>query len=162
MHLVKVIVLLFAVIVVSACGESRSQHSESGSNSRIGVLSSPSAKPQYRENVRSLDGPQSVELVAGNTVVGHYADSEGVFVDYFAPDGGLVSAEPDGTVHHGRWKARYTEFCIEYDDHPHLAHQRCFSFFEKNGRYSSFRPGEPGFYDIDSITSGNVKNLPLE
>jgi hypothetical protein len=149
-------------VVLSACAQGGTEHGQSASNGRIGVMTTPSAGPQYRENVRSLDGPQSVDLVVGNTVEGHYTDTPGRFLDYFAPDGRFVSLEPDGAVHQGRWKARYTEFCIEYDDHPHLKHQRCFSFFESSGRYSSFRPGNAGFYDIDSITAGNVKNLPLE
>lgn len=149
--------------LMAACAESGTQHSQSGFDLRIGVMPSATAGAKYRENVRSLDGPQSVALVTGNTVAGRYTDTPGTFFDYFAPDGRFVSLEPDGAVYPGRWKARYTEFCIEYDSHPHLAYQRCFSFFESgDGRFTSFRPGGTGFYDIDIITPGNVKDLPLE
>ena len=145
----KILLFLPLALLVAACAE------QSGPQY-------PKNRPEFREGNRGLDGPQSVELVVGNTVEGRYTATEGVFVDYFAPDGRFVSREPDGAIYRVRWKARYTEFCIEYDDHPHLAHQRCFSFWEKDGRYSSFRPGGAGFYDIDFITPGNVKNLPLE
>jgi len=162
MRLRTLAILLTSLLALAACAEGGKEHGTNTSGTRIGTLSSPSGTPTYRENVRSLDGPQSVDLVVGNTVVGRYTETPGTFADYFAPDGRFVSREPDGKTYLGRWKARYTEFCIEYDNHPHLAHQRCFSFFESGGRYASFRPGGVGFYDIDSITSGNVENLPLE
>jgi hypothetical protein len=154
---------LFAAtaLVLTACAESGSQDGENGSNGRVGILLPQAAGPQYRDNVRSLDGPQSVTLVAGNTVQGRYTDIPGTFIDYFAPDGRLVSVEPDGKIYRGTWKARYTQFCVRYDA-PKPPHLLCFDFFEKDGRYSSFRPGGAGFFDISTITPGNVKNLPLE
>jgi len=118
-------------------------------------------RTEYRTAERSLDGPQTVELVSGNTVTGHYSVTEGTFVDYFAPDGRLVSREPDGTVYQGTWSARYTQFCTQHDN-PARPHQYCFNFYEADSRYSWFRPGGQGFYDVDSITPGNVKNLPLQ
>ena len=139
MSLRSLALLAVTTMVLTACAGSGSQYGDSGSTGRVGVMSSQAAGPQYRENVRSLDGPQSVELVVGNTVEGRYTDTPGTFIDYFAPDGRLVSAEPDGKIYRGIWKARYTEFCIQYDD-PTRPHYRCFSFFVKDGRYSSFRP----------------------
>jgi hypothetical protein len=94
-------------------------------------------------------------------VTAHYSVTEGTFIDYFAPDDRLVSLEPGGKIYRGIWKPRYTQFCIQYDD-PARPHLYCFDFFETDGRYSSLRPGGVGFYDIDSIKPGNVKNLPLE
>jgi hypothetical protein len=161
MRLRSLALLAAAALVFTACAESGSRYGESGSNGRVGIMPSQAAGPQYRDNVRSLDGPQSVELAAGKTVVGRYTETPGIFVDYYAPDGRLVSLEPDGTIYRGIWKARYTQFCVQYDP-PKPPHLLCFSFFEKDGRYSSFRPGGVGFYDIDSVTPGNVKNLPLE
>jgi len=139
---------LAAVLAVSACAE------QSGPQS-------PKNRPVTREGGRSLDAPQSVELVVGNTVKGHYSDTPGTYVDYFAPDGRLVTREPDGQIYNGTWKARYTQFCVQYDL-PKPTYLQCFEFAEYNGGYSTFRPGGAGFYDIDSITPGNTEDLPLE
>jgi len=62
--------LAATAVVLSACTQGSTEQGKNSSGSRIGVMTSPSADPQYRENVRSLDGPQSVDLVVGNTEEG--------------------------------------------------------------------------------------------
>jgi len=52
MRPLRTIILLSAVLVVGACTESATEHGKNSSGSRIGVMTSPSAEPQYRENVR--------------------------------------------------------------------------------------------------------------
>lgn len=148
----KMTALLAALLALSACAEKKE-------GPRYGYRADN--RSEYRTADRSLDGPQTVELVSGNTVIGHYSVTEGTFIDYFAPDGRLVSREPDGMVYQGTWSARYTQFCTQHDN-PARPHQYCFDVFETDGRYSWFRPGGQGFYDVDSIAPGNVKSLPLE
>jgi len=143
---------LALVFLVSACVEKKE-------GLRYGYFGGGS--PEYRNADRSLDGPQTVDLVSGNTVIGHYSVTKGTFTDYFAPDGRLVSREPDGTIYRGTWSARYTQFCTQTDN-PAYPHKDCFNFYETDGRYAWFRRGGAGFYDVDSITPGNTENLPLE
>lgn len=119
-----------------------------------------SLKSGYRllsgEEIRALhlDRTYEVNLASGRTAIAFYA-----------ANGRSTYRRSDGRANLGVWEIRGDHVCYVYQAVPGTE-LNCHSMAEREGQYLFFKEihGKNGDLsaEVVSITSGNVKNLPLE